>query len=183
MGIGERLKGLRESAGLDQPKFAEIAGTSKQAVSQIESGRTKVPGGLYLFRWAKHCEVNLEWLITGKGDRRQGTSQPARPTAENILAAARMASAALVDPHPLDPSDPADAELLSLALEDVLEEGIVEATDSDALRFVQRFNRRRQSDEEGGSDRSDGRAGSRAGAAQAGGEGNAAPRRARKRVA
>lgn len=183
MGIGDRLKALREKAGLDQPGFAAIAGTTKQAVSQIENGRTKVPGGLYLLRWAKHCDVNLEWLITGKGDERPTVSQPARPTPENIMAAARLASAALVDPHPLDPSDPLDAELLSLALEDVIAEGIEDATDSDALRFVQRFHRRGGKDGKGRSGREDGRAGGNEGSAETGGKGNAAGGRRRKRVA
>ncbi len=69
MGTGERLKGLREAAGLTLEDAGAIAGTSKQSTSQIEKGITKVPGGLFLYRWSKHYNVNLEWLITGKGDR------------------------------------------------------------------------------------------------------------------
>lgn len=66
--VGARLKGLREAAGLTLEQAGEIAGTSKQSASQIEKGVTKVPGGLFLYRWAKRYNVNLEWLITGKGD-------------------------------------------------------------------------------------------------------------------
>lgn len=66
MNIGERLQKLRVDADLDQVQAAKIAGTTKQAVSQIENGRTKVPGGIYLYRWAKFYGVDLEWLILGE---------------------------------------------------------------------------------------------------------------------
>jgi transcriptional regulator with XRE-family HTH domain len=69
MSTGERLKALREAAGLTLQEAGAIAGTTKQSASQIEKGTTKVPGGLFLYRWSKHYNVNLEWLITGKGDQ------------------------------------------------------------------------------------------------------------------
>ena len=90
MSIGERLKRLRDEAGLDQVQAAAVAGTTKQAVSQIENGRTKVPGGIYLYQWAKRYGVDLEWLITGKGSP-VGQSQPPRLDAEIILAAIKLA--------------------------------------------------------------------------------------------
>lgn len=71
--IGERLRALREEAKLTQDEAGEIAGTTKQSVSQIENGRTKVPGGLFVYRWAKRYGVSLEWLITGEGPRTAGT--------------------------------------------------------------------------------------------------------------
>lgn len=79
MGTGDRLKALREAAGLTLEEAGKIAGTTKQSASQIEKGVTKVPGGLFLYRWSKHYNVNLEWLITGKGDRHPAPSQTARP--------------------------------------------------------------------------------------------------------
>lgn len=77
MGTGERLRALREAAGLTLEEAGKIAGTSKQSTSQIEKGVTKVPGGLFLYRWSKHYNVNLEWLITGKGDQRPPESHDA----------------------------------------------------------------------------------------------------------
>ena len=79
MTTGDRLRELREAAGLTLEQAGKIAGTSKQSTSQIEKGVTKVPGGLFLYRWSKHYNVNLEWLITGKGDRRPAPSQAQRP--------------------------------------------------------------------------------------------------------
>jgi transcriptional regulator with XRE-family HTH domain len=78
MSVGQRLKELREAAGLTLEEAGVIAGTSKQSASQIEKGTTKVPGGLFLYRWSKHYGVDLEWLITGKGDPLQSHSQFAR---------------------------------------------------------------------------------------------------------
>jgi transcriptional regulator with XRE-family HTH domain len=77
MGTGERLKQLREAAGLTLEEAGKIAGTSKQNTSQIEKGVTEVPGGLFLYRWARHYNVNLEWLITGKGAKIPPSSHPA----------------------------------------------------------------------------------------------------------
>lgn len=95
MNIGDRLKKLREDAGLDQVQAAKLAETTKQAVSQIENGRTKVPGGLYLFKWAKHYKVDLEWLITGGGTPhplvQAPASQPERLTADIIRSAIILA--------------------------------------------------------------------------------------------
>jgi len=61
--IGDQLKQLRTMHRLDQPQFAAIADTSKQYVSQIESGRNKIPNPFFLLRWAKHFGVRLEWII------------------------------------------------------------------------------------------------------------------------
>jgi transcriptional regulator with XRE-family HTH domain len=67
--IGDRLKALRLAKGINQVQAAEVAGTTKQAVSQIESGRTQNPGGLTLYSWARFYDVNLEWLVTGRGSK------------------------------------------------------------------------------------------------------------------
>lgn len=64
--IGNRLKQLREEAGLTQLAFAEIAKTSKQHVSQLESGRNKEPAAEFLRKWAKRFRVRMEWLTAGE---------------------------------------------------------------------------------------------------------------------
>lgn len=76
MTMGDRLKALRTAAGLDQPRTAAIAGTSKQYVSQLESGRNKNPRAEFVEAWARHFGVSVQWLATGKGDK---SAQPAMP--------------------------------------------------------------------------------------------------------
>ncbi len=113
MNIGERLQKLRANADLDQVQAAKIAGTTKQAVSQIENGRTKVPGGIYLYRWAKYYGVDLEWLIMGERPARKANN----PTEDSLLDPERLVRAhrilAARGPYSLD--DPNDARAFSQA--------------------------------------------------------------------
>jgi transcriptional regulator with XRE-family HTH domain len=60
----DRLRKAREVTGLDQGQFAELAGISRQTVSNYESG-TREPRGLYLRAWAEASGVDLGWLETG----------------------------------------------------------------------------------------------------------------------
>lgn len=145
MTVGERLRELRESHGLTLEQAGLIAGTTKQSASQIEKGITKAPGGIFLYRWSRHYGVDLEWLITGKGVKQQG-SQPARLTAGIIRSAARMAIGAIEAKglpkatfQPFD--DDLSAELLALAIEEAAASRIEDATDSDVLRFARVANR------------------------------------------
>jgi phage repressor protein C with HTH and peptisase S24 domain len=69
MGIGDRLKELRESEQLTQPQMAEIVGTTKQYVSQLEGGKNQTPNGQFLEGWARHFRVSLRWLATGQGPK------------------------------------------------------------------------------------------------------------------
>lgn len=67
--IGDRLKQLRIEAGLNQPEFAAIVGTTKQFVSQLESGKNQKPNAEFLEGWARHFRVNLRWLVSGAGPK------------------------------------------------------------------------------------------------------------------
>ncbi|WP_202844748.1 XRE family transcriptional regulator [Luteimonas saliphila] len=67
--IGTRLKELRKGAGLNQEAFGAIAGTTKQYVSQLESGVNKTPNGDFLESWARHFGVRMQWLTKGKGPK------------------------------------------------------------------------------------------------------------------
>ena len=69
MGIGDRLKELREDEQLTQPQMAEIVGTTKQYVSQLEGGKNQTPNGQFLEGWARHFRVSLRWLATGQGPK------------------------------------------------------------------------------------------------------------------
>jgi transcriptional regulator with XRE-family HTH domain len=67
--IGDRLKQLRTEAGLSGEAFGAIAGTTKQYVSQLESGRNQTPGAEYLEKWARHFKVSMRWLLDGHGPK------------------------------------------------------------------------------------------------------------------
>lgn len=71
MTIGDRLRDLREGAGLTLEQAGAIAGTSKQSMSQIEKGVTAKPNGVALEAWSRYYGVTLHWLTTGKGAKRQ----------------------------------------------------------------------------------------------------------------
>jgi transcriptional regulator with XRE-family HTH domain len=90
MSIGERLRSLRVGAGLTQLEMADIVGTSKQYVSQLESGRNQIPNGQFLEGWSRHFGISLRWLSTGKGarDHADEASQSGRLDSEMVSAVA-----------------------------------------------------------------------------------------------
>lgn len=72
--IGERLLELRTSAGLTQPEFAAIAGTTKQYVGRLEKGFNKDPNPKLVELWARHFggvfrgrAMNVNESCTGRG--------------------------------------------------------------------------------------------------------------------
>lgn len=72
--LGDRLRELRETEGLTLEQAGAIAGTTKQSMSQIEKGQTKLPNGIALEAWSRRYGVNLHWLATGKGPKRPDAS-------------------------------------------------------------------------------------------------------------
>lgn len=79
--IGDRIKLLR--AEMTQQEMARIAGTTKQYVSQLESGRNQVPNSLILDAWARHFRVSLNWLLTGS-EARQPSAQESQPVGLDV---------------------------------------------------------------------------------------------------
>lgn len=67
--VGERISEARRSAGLTQPGMAARCGTTKQAISQIENGKTKSPRPDLLFKIADVLGYKARWLATGNGPR------------------------------------------------------------------------------------------------------------------
>ena len=65
--IGERVKYARAAAGYNGPQLAEKIGVSKQAISAIESGKTKQPKPEHLLAIADATGFELRWLISEKG--------------------------------------------------------------------------------------------------------------------
>ncbi len=90
--IGDRLRELRLDAGLNQPEFAAIAGTTKQYVGRLENGSNKTPNPKFIEAWAKHCNVRMEWITSGALPKEAGgrASQAARPDFEMIASAVNV---------------------------------------------------------------------------------------------
>lgn len=82
MTIAARVLSKRTELGLTQTELAEKAGTTQQAIVQLESGKTKRPR--YLPELAKALKCDIQWLLDGTGSELDGNvSHPApyKPTA------------------------------------------------------------------------------------------------------
>ncbi|MBU9358884.1 helix-turn-helix domain-containing protein [Burkholderia multivorans] len=66
--LAERLKACRIERALSQNELASLAGVSQSTVANIETGRNT--GSKYLVLLANALEVDSEWLLTGKGEKR-----------------------------------------------------------------------------------------------------------------
>lgn len=66
MDAGRRIRTLRVALGLRQKELAKKAGISQPALSQIESGATKVLKGPTILAIAKILDADPEWINTGK---------------------------------------------------------------------------------------------------------------------
>ncbi|WP_180125648.1 helix-turn-helix domain-containing protein [Rhodoferax sp. BLA1] len=80
MSIGDRLRTERESLGLSQPKFAAIAGTTKQTLFSWESGKT-APDGFQLAALAV-AGVNVGYVLTGE---REGPAPEVLTAEERVM--------------------------------------------------------------------------------------------------
>lgn len=67
MDTGERIKQARKRLELTQEAFGKLAGVSKAAVSQWESGRTK-PERDALLSLKRKRGISPEWITSGKGE-------------------------------------------------------------------------------------------------------------------
>lgn len=65
MTISARVLLRRNQLGLTQTELADLAGTTQQAIVQLESGKTKRPR--YLPELAKALECDIQWLLDGSG--------------------------------------------------------------------------------------------------------------------
>jgi transcriptional regulator with XRE-family HTH domain len=65
--IGERLKQLREKAGLKQKEMAEFLEIGKPGYNRIETGKVDITLK-HLLKIAGKFEVSLDWLILGRKD-------------------------------------------------------------------------------------------------------------------
>lgn len=64
--IGKRLRAIRERLGITQAEVGEKLGIQSQHVSKYERGET-VPTWENLIKLVERYDVNINWLLTGKG--------------------------------------------------------------------------------------------------------------------
>lgn len=82
MTIAARVLSKRTELGLTQTELAEKAGTTQQAIVQLESGKTKRPR--YLPELAKALNCDIQWLLDGTGatlDSNVSNPRDHKPTA------------------------------------------------------------------------------------------------------
>lgn len=66
--LGQRIKGIRAHYNLSQEAFAAKIGCTGRALSSYEYDE-RSPSVEFLFNMYTVYDVNLNWLITGQGDR------------------------------------------------------------------------------------------------------------------
>ena len=69
--IKDRFKLIMEREKLTAGAFAESVGASQAAISHILSGRNKPGVDLVLRIHQRYADINLEWLLTGKGNMKR----------------------------------------------------------------------------------------------------------------
>lgn len=66
--IGERIKAVRQRAGLAQDRFASALGYSRRAVINWEQGAAEPPIGI-LTKLRRLYDVDPEWVVLGEDDK------------------------------------------------------------------------------------------------------------------
>ena len=67
--IGDRIRAEREAQGITRPDLARSAGISPTTLSDLELGRSKSTTALH--KIAVRLGVSVNWLETGRGNRRE----------------------------------------------------------------------------------------------------------------
>ncbi|BFH18033.1 helix-turn-helix domain-containing protein [Paenibacillus melissococcoides] len=62
--IGERLRFLREQAGLSMNELEDSIGASRGSVNKWEKG--SIPGGKYLITLSDYFNVSTDWILKGE---------------------------------------------------------------------------------------------------------------------
>ena len=65
--LGKRLREIRTHKNLTQLDFGKLLGVTKQAVANVESSHSN-PSIAFLSKLIEIFDVNVNWLITGKGN-------------------------------------------------------------------------------------------------------------------
>ena len=81
MAIGKRLKLARKSKGITQDKLAELIGTSRGVISNLELNRTESQQPVIINAICSVLEINPDWLMTGDGEM----NKPNSPKSDYVL--------------------------------------------------------------------------------------------------
>jgi transcriptional regulator with XRE-family HTH domain len=66
MGLGKRLRTVRERLGMTQKEFANFLNVGIATVQRYER-EERAPSGEFLKLLLDKCNVNINWLLTGEG--------------------------------------------------------------------------------------------------------------------
>lgn len=78
--IGERMRDLREAAGMTQTDVAKLCGSNQTTIAKMETGKTR-PSVDVLIWWADYFKVSLDYICC-RTDKPQGANYEARPKAK-----------------------------------------------------------------------------------------------------
>ncbi len=79
--FGERLKKVR--GGLTQAEFAALFGIPQVTLGNYERGRNE-PRFDFIKQVCSRFEINVEWLLFGTGDEKEGMGHPPAPTSCDV---------------------------------------------------------------------------------------------------
>lgn len=68
--LADRIKEIRKELGLNQPELGRLAGVSKGAINQWETGKTQAIKAEYLLKLSRATGYNSEWISSGKGPKK-----------------------------------------------------------------------------------------------------------------
>ena len=102
--MNKRLQQFLSAENISQAQFAESIGVARASISHILAGRNK-PGFDFLESMARHYpNLNLEWLITGRGRMYSLSKSVPEPPEEAISPLPPPSGGGLFDEAPEPPS-------------------------------------------------------------------------------
>jgi transcriptional regulator with XRE-family HTH domain len=78
--IGQRVRQLREAAGMSQQALAVAAGLSMSVVAQLEQGQREDPRISTVAALARALGVTVDAILSGAGPAGRVTTTPAKKT-------------------------------------------------------------------------------------------------------
>ena len=100
-----RLQQFLSAENITQAQFADMIGVARASVSHIIAGRNK-PGFDFIQNMSRHFpDVNLEWLINGKGkmykDGRSSATETVQPADDQLFSIPQASPQTLSEPSPV----------------------------------------------------------------------------------
>lgn len=101
---GQRIKRRRIELGFQQGELARMVGMSQSALSEVESGESKLPSADKLIKLSKVLMVTQEWIVTGvDGDLEVLSKEEEKAFAKlrKLTPDQRAAFLAMLDSYPI----------------------------------------------------------------------------------